>query len=146
MARNAQQSSVIKNVGRGAIAAVSAAAIAALFVLNYYANNAAGVNHYVYYNKLEYAKTILSPANLQVYGIASVIVALICVLRLILAARGGRCSCIWGSVSGLALVATATLMVLCAFTPIFAGMLLWAYFIFALMALEFLAVLLSLLA
>lgn len=146
MAFNARHKKIIKNVGRGAITVVSAAVIAALFVLNYFAHNTAGANHYVYYYKLEYAKTILSPTHLHLYAIVAIIVASVCVLRLVLVGRKGRLSVFWGILSGIILITASTLLSLCAYSSAFSGLLVWAYFIFVLCALEILGALLSLLS
>lgn len=146
MAFIARHKKIVKNVGRGAITVVSAAVIAALFVLNYFAHNTAGANHYVYFNKLEYAKTILSPTHLHLYGVMAIVLALACVLRLALVARRGSLSVFWGSLSAAILVATSALISLCAYSSVFSGLLVWAYFIFVLCALEILGALLSLLS
>lgn len=129
---------------RTLITAVSAAVIVLLAVVNHYAHRTAGANHHVYYFKVKYAKTILGAQNLNliaVFGLALLLVAIFLLLRQL---RKKRLSRACASLATLMMSVSAVLLALFAFTDLFADQLMWAYFIFGLIALEVMGFLLLL--
>lgn len=113
-----------------AITVVEAAVIAAIFALNYFAHNTAGANHYVYYYKLEYSRGLLSAPHLRIFALGALLIAIVCIFRLILRARKASLSMFWAILSGVLLVASAAFLMVCAFSALFADVLVWAYLIF----------------
>lgn len=122
-----------------AITVVQAAVVVALFALDHFAHSTAGANHHVYFKKLEYSQGVLDPGNLKLIALVAVLIAAICIVRLVLVARKRRVSIFWSVVAGILVVAAAAFLVACAFTVFFAEVLIWAYLIFAAMMFVLLA-------